>query len=147
MRTTPDVSFDADPDSGVAVYDSYSQGSAAPWLEVGGTSFSSPAWAGLIAIADEVRANHGLPSLDGHNETLPTLVQHLQQCPVLRPTSTTSRNGFNGYSAASGLRPGHGHRHSQGQLLIPDLARHYSAGRQQHAGLRRGRFHAARPVT
>jgi subtilase family serine protease len=51
-RTTPDVAMDADPATGVAVYDSlYSS-----WLQVGGTSLSSPMWAGIIAISNQRRA-------------------------------------------------------------------------------------------
>ena len=37
FRTVPDVAFDADPNSGVAVYDSYDSASS-PWLQIGGTS-------------------------------------------------------------------------------------------------------------
>ena len=55
MRQVPDVAFDADPYSGVAVYDSYSFGSTTPWIQVGGTSVSAPCWAGLVAIADQLR--------------------------------------------------------------------------------------------
>jgi subtilase family serine protease len=45
-RSTPDVSLDADPASGVSVYDSYGYGG---WLVVGGTSASSPMWAARAA--------------------------------------------------------------------------------------------------
>jgi subtilase family serine protease len=44
-RATPDVSLDADPNSGVAVYDSYGYS----WIVVGGTSASSPMWAAASA--------------------------------------------------------------------------------------------------
>jgi hypothetical protein len=47
-RTNNDVSADADPNTGLAVYDSYSEGG---WLEVGGTSASSPFIAGVFALA------------------------------------------------------------------------------------------------
>ena len=46
-REIPDVAFDADPDSGVAVYDTYDTAAAAPGMQVGGTSFrrrAGPAW-------------------------------------------------------------------------------------------------------
>jgi hypothetical protein len=46
-RTNNDVSADADPNTGVAVYDSYDQGG---WLEVGGTSASSPMIAAVFAL-------------------------------------------------------------------------------------------------
>jgi subtilase family serine protease len=47
-RTDNDVAADANPDTGVAVYDSYSEGG---WLEVGGTSESSPIIAATFALA------------------------------------------------------------------------------------------------
>ncbi len=72
-RQIPDVSFDADPNTGVAIYDSYNGGSSDPWYQIGGTSLSSPCWAGLIAIADQLRAGQGLAALDGATQTLPKL--------------------------------------------------------------------------
>ena len=47
-RTDNDVSAVADPNTGVAVYDTFSQGG---WLEVGGTSASSPIIASVFALA------------------------------------------------------------------------------------------------
>ena len=46
-RTDNDTAADADPNTGLAVYDSYSEGG---WLEVGGTSASSPFIAGVYAL-------------------------------------------------------------------------------------------------
>src|SRR5437762_1732841 len=57
-RGAPDVAFDADPASGVPVYDSYNGGVRTPWIQVGGTSFSSPAWAAMIAVADQIGRAH-----------------------------------------------------------------------------------------
>ena len=42
MREIPDVAFDADPNTGVAVYDSYDF-PGSPWQQYGGTSLSPPA--------------------------------------------------------------------------------------------------------
>jgi subtilase family serine protease len=50
-RATPDVSLDADPASGVSVYDSVRYQGQAGWFKVGGTSASSPMWAGRSAVA------------------------------------------------------------------------------------------------
>ncbi len=46
-RTVGDTAADADPNTGVAVYDTYSQGG---WLEVGGTSAASPIIAATYAL-------------------------------------------------------------------------------------------------
>ncbi|WP_435174086.1 S53 family peptidase [Actinacidiphila sp. bgisy145] len=56
-RATPDVSFVADPNTGVAVYTS--AGGSPVWMEVGGTSLSAPSWAALISAADQLRAQAG----------------------------------------------------------------------------------------
>lgn len=44
-RTTPDFAFDADPNSGVYVYDTYGYNG---WVVVGGTSVASPSLAGIV---------------------------------------------------------------------------------------------------
>lgn len=51
MRTVADVSSVADPETGLAVYDTYGLDDQAGWLVVGGTSASSPFVAGVIALA------------------------------------------------------------------------------------------------
>lgn len=50
-RATPDVSLDADPASGVSVYDSVRYHGQKGWWAVGGTSASSPMWAARSADA------------------------------------------------------------------------------------------------
>ena len=56
-RANPDVSYDADPNTGFPVYDSYNNGTADPWGQWGGTSDAAPQWAALTAIADQGRAH------------------------------------------------------------------------------------------
>jgi hypothetical protein len=51
-RMTPDVSFDADLNKGLYIYDSYDFPTA-PWRAAGGTSAAAPCWAALIALADQ----------------------------------------------------------------------------------------------
>ncbi|HVM72742.1 MAG TPA: S53 family peptidase [Anaerolineales bacterium] len=48
-RATPDVSLDAAPNSGAAVYDSTKYNGQSGWWQVGGTSLSSPMWAARAA--------------------------------------------------------------------------------------------------
>ena len=47
-RGTPDLAFDANPNSGVDIYDSTACGGYAGWLVAGGTSVSAPALAGVL---------------------------------------------------------------------------------------------------
>jgi subtilase family serine protease len=60
-RGVPDVSYNADPNTGFYVYDS-SPG-AGGWYQVGGTSAGAPQWAALIALANQGRASAGKASL------------------------------------------------------------------------------------
>jgi hypothetical protein len=73
FRTVPDISADANPNTGLAVYDPYDFGASTPWDPVGGTSLSSPTWAGLVAIADQGRVLLGGTTLGGPAQTLPEL--------------------------------------------------------------------------
>jgi subtilase family serine protease len=77
FRETADVSYNADPQTGFAIFDSLpvedgNEGEPG-WTDIGGTSASSPSWAGLMAIADQGRALGGLDTLDGPSQTLPLL--------------------------------------------------------------------------
>jgi fibronectin type 3 domain-containing protein len=71
-RTTPDVAYAADPNTGFSIYDSYQQPG---WFVIGGTSAAAPQWAALIAIANQGLALSGKGSLDGVQDTLPRLYQ------------------------------------------------------------------------
>ncbi|MGI8695061.1 MAG: S53 family peptidase, partial [Mycobacteriales bacterium] len=51
MRVTADVSAVADPNTGLAVYDTYGLGADNGWIVVGGTSASSPLLAGMYGLA------------------------------------------------------------------------------------------------
>lgn len=51
-RGVPDVSYDANPVTGVAVFNTTG---AAGWLSVGGTSLGAPQWSALVALADAGR--------------------------------------------------------------------------------------------
>jgi subtilase family serine protease len=59
-REDNDVSADADPNTGVAIYNTYSQ---AGWLEVGGTSVASPLIASVYALAG-IPATGSYPAQD-----------------------------------------------------------------------------------
>jgi subtilase family serine protease len=63
-RGVPDVSSDADPVSGVAVYDTTPfQGNVPAWIQLGGTSVSSPTLAGIANVT-------GVTNFSSSNETL-----------------------------------------------------------------------------
>jgi subtilase family serine protease len=83
-RATPDISLDADPASGVDVYDTTSYQGQKGWFTVGGTSASSPMLAAHAAVLgvvagsayvygstisthDIVKGNNGAPCLAGYD--------------------------------------------------------------------------------
>jgi hypothetical protein len=99
-RANPDVAYDADPNTGFPVYDSYNNGTAAPWSQFGGTSDAAPQWAGLIAIADQGRALAGLGSLDGPSQTLPAL--YALAAGDFHDVTSGSSTGSPGYAAGTG---------------------------------------------
>jgi subtilase family serine protease len=72
-RSTPDVLFDGDPDTGVEVYATTPSTRRGTWEVLAGTSLGAPAWAAIVAIADQGRSLAGLGSLDGATQTLPAL--------------------------------------------------------------------------
>jgi kumamolisin len=61
-RGTPDVSFDADPNTGVSVYDSILCGGYQYWMVFGGTSVSAPALAGIVNLANKKLGSGGSAS-------------------------------------------------------------------------------------
>jgi hypothetical protein len=115
-RTTPDVAFNGNPNTGVDVYDLFNGGSADPWYKVGGTSAAAPAWSALIAITDQGRALRGAGSLNGPTQTLP-MIYELNSSDFHDITT-----GSNGYSAGPGYDLVTGRGTPIANMLVPDLA-------------------------
>jgi subtilase family serine protease len=95
FRDIPDVSYDANPDTGVAIYDSVSYEGFRGWFEIGGTSVGAPSWSAILAATDQLRAAAGESRLtaagDGAAHALYSLATGLArittgpdngQCPV-----------------------------------------------------------------
>lgn len=55
-RTIADVSADADPNTGAAIYDSYAYYGQRGWFQVGGTSLAAPIIAGVYALSGHIPA-------------------------------------------------------------------------------------------
>lgn len=56
-RNVADVAFNADPNTGQ--YVAVQSGGSINWISAGGTSLSTPQWAGLVAVANAMRAQSG----------------------------------------------------------------------------------------
>ncbi len=101
-RMGPDVAYDADPNTGFPVYDTYNNSSATPWSQVGGTSDAAPQWAGLTAIANQGRAAAGKPALNSDSTNhAANLLYGLSASDYHDITSGTSTGNPN-YTAGSG---------------------------------------------
>jgi subtilase family serine protease len=122
VRTVPDVAYNADPNSGVWIYNTYGGG----WQVGAGTSAGAPQWAGLIALADQGRSLIGLGPLDGASQTLPALYE-------LGRDFRDVAGGSNGFSATRGYDLATGLGTPYAVNLVGDLAFHvpgnFSAGR------------------
>ena len=58
-RGTSDVSYNADPATGFAVYSSVPYDNQTGWFQMGGTSAGAPQWAGIIAVSNQLRKAAG----------------------------------------------------------------------------------------
>jgi hypothetical protein len=117
-RSTPDVAFDADPNTGVVVYQTSLLTGQGSWQIVGGTSLATPAWAAIIAIADQGRALAGEGSLDGPTQTLPIL--YSLPSTDFHTVAGSSPRGRGGSAAAANRATGLGS--PNGPSIIADLA-------------------------
>ncbi|MGA2619758.1 MAG: Ig-like domain repeat protein [Thermoguttaceae bacterium] len=118
MRQTPDVSFDADPYTGVAIYDSYDY-SSSPWLQIGGTSLSAPCWAGLVAIANQLRVADKLTALNTSGPTQAQATLYSIDAADFHDVTSGSNGGYSagpGYDLVTGLGT------PLANKLVPDLA-------------------------
>jgi subtilase family serine protease len=82
MRTVPDVSADADPMSGAAIYSSEGKGGGA-WGAGGGTSQSAPIWAGIAALLNQYLKQKGQPSLGFANPALYHIAANANAYPAI----------------------------------------------------------------
>lgn len=116
QRSTPDVSYNANAYTGAYIYSSSPWGWSAGWLSVGGTSAGTPQWAGLIALANQARAQLGRPSLTGAQTALYAIPQ------TDFHDITVGSNGFPakvGYDLASGRGSPYADRIVPDLLLVP----------------------------
>jgi CSLREA domain-containing protein len=117
FRTIPDISADADPNTGVPVYDPYNFGTTTPWGDLGGTSLSSPLMAGMVAIADQGRVQKGGETF-GSN----ALLTALYGLEISKPNDFHDvLSGNNGNAAGPGYDLVTGIGSPNGSQLVPDL--------------------------
>jgi len=117
-RTIPDVSYDADPETGFSVYDSTNYGGNVGWLNVGGTSAGAPQWAGIIALANQGKSK----PLHSNLSTEP-LYQQASKTPTIFRDIFSGSNGSCGLlcTASTGFDALTGLGSPKANLLIPAL--------------------------
>ncbi|HEY4032722.1 MAG TPA: S53 family peptidase [Ktedonobacteraceae bacterium] len=115
QRGVPDVSAEADPNTGLPVY---LQGQ---WSSAGGTSASTPVWAAVAAIANQM-AGHPLGFINPGLYKLANSGTYQQDFhDITEGNNSNLQADVKGYSAAPGWDPVTGLGTPNAQNLIPDL--------------------------
>jgi len=109
MRNVPDVSLNADPNTGYAIY---VQGGTA---QVGGTSCGAPQWAGFLALVHQERAAQNQGPLGFFNPALYNLMGAASGQSLMHDI-TSGGNGA--YSAATGYDSATGWGSPNGRALL-----------------------------
>ncbi|MEO7019414.1 MAG: protease pro-enzyme activation domain-containing protein, partial [Ktedonobacteraceae bacterium] len=108
MRHVPDVSADADPATGYAVFCTASAAGcpSSGFVQVGGTSAAAPLWAGVTTDTNAFLASQGKSLLGNVNAELYTLFNTSQSFTAYHDITVGNNLNFNataGYDLASGI--------------------------------------------
>ncbi|HZC04494.1 MAG TPA: protease pro-enzyme activation domain-containing protein [Ktedonobacterales bacterium] len=108
MREVPDVSADADPNTGYSVYCTVAASGcpSSGWVIVGGTSAAAPLWTGVIADSNQYLSGLGKPTFGAASATLYTLFNTSQTYPAYHDVTSGSNLYYpatTGYDLASGM--------------------------------------------
>ncbi|MDH6119613.1 subtilase family serine protease [Kitasatospora sp. GAS204A] len=103
MRTVPDVSSNADPNSGFAIY---TQGTSSPgWQVYGGTSAAAPLWSGYTALFNQKAKAAGKANLGQANPALYSVANSSAYGTTFHDVTTSGNQDFNagtGYDQVTG---------------------------------------------
>ena len=119
-RGIPDISWNADPNTGVLVYLSFLGPKQTGYFLFGGTSAGSPQWAGLVADGNQL-AGHSLGFL---NPTLYALGNDRESGNAFHDITVgnNTSGGVTGYDATQGWDLSTGWGTPKGEQLLHDLA-------------------------
>jgi kumamolisin len=113
MRNTPDVSLEADPNNGYAIYYSGS------WTIFGGTSCAAPLWAGFTALVNQQRIAGGQKALGFADPALYAIGNGGDYGTDFNDIADDSNNGY--YPAVKGYDNSTGWGTIKGAGLMKDL--------------------------
>ncbi len=102
MRGYPDVSAVADPETGFYVC----YGNSGACGQIGGTSLSSPLWAGFMAITNQYLSSQGKPQLGFVNPRLYRMASTQQPLPAFHDITDGTNGNYNtgaGWDAVTGI--------------------------------------------
>ncbi len=128
MRGVPDVSADADHRTGLTLV--FSNGAKCMTTPAGGTSASTPLWAGVVALADQLAGRH----LGFVNAGIYRIAKSRAYESAFHDVTTgdntvsSSRGTVTGYKATRGWDPVTGWGSPNAQVLVPLLAKAVHAG-------------------
>ncbi len=114
MRNVPDVSLDADPNMGYAIY------YGGKWVVYGGTSCAAPLWAAFTALVNQQRALNGLAALGFANPPIYAAAQGANGAADFHDIADGSTNLF--YPAVAGYDDATGWGTFNGANLLADLS-------------------------
>ncbi len=113
MRNVPDVSLNADPNTGYSVY------IKGEWVVYGGTSCAAPLWAGFTALVNQQRAANGLAPLGQASPALYPLLNGAHYSADFHDIADRSTNLY--YPAVAGYDDATGLGTLNGAALLKDL--------------------------
>ena len=106
FRNLPDVAAVGDPYTGYSIYSAYEGG----WLAIGGTSLSSPLWAGMMSIINADRVAGSLPREGYYDPSLYAASPQASFHDIVSGNNSTNKvKGFKagtGYDNVSGWGSG-----------------------------------------
>jgi subtilase family serine protease len=120
-RGAPDVSYNANPGTGYAMYDSVGISGVTGWFQVGGTSAGTPQWVALLAIVNSSRAAQRKANLSSTNTDLYSIAKASMGTSFHSVTAGTNGNcgeicdALPGYDYVTGLGT------PQSAALVPAL--------------------------
>jgi hypothetical protein len=99
-RCVPDIASDANPGTGVPVYDTYSFNG---WVQVGGTSVATPDWGSLFTLVNSQRVLNGGTTLSQADQDLYTFYYNSGDYAAYFHDITSGTNGNCGSQCTAGV--------------------------------------------
>src|SRR5271166_2639944 len=99
MRAVPDVACPADPNNGAVLFYNGAQ------AVIGGTSWSSPTWAGYCALINQARSNAGLSQIGLLGPKIYPLIGSTNFRDITSGSNSVGANSGGKYSAGTGYDP------------------------------------------